>query len=281
VPDWRDLTEEEAFNHVLDGGSLCIEAYAGTGKSTFLRRCAAALREKGKRVQCCALTHVAVANLRDPSAQTLARLTHSYGQGKRNRFDVLVLDEFSMVDTAIWCAAAAILHHSGAQLIVAGDWLQLQPVCDVLLGLQCPSMQNRDFLRERCGSNRLILRKCWRSDPRLFNFYKQVAESSEDVSVFVERAKREFPPIEGPSPINLVACHVRRIALNAELMERFKPTDRPCFWVEPGPSNARHNQPQPMWLWLGQELICASPHHGLRRQWPYTVVELSAEHVVL
>ena len=69
----------------------------------------------------CALTHVATANLRDAKAETLARLTHSYGRGRR-RIDVLIVDEYSMIDAMLWCHLASILHHSGAKLILAGDW---------------------------------------------------------------------------------------------------------------------------------------------------------------
>ena len=81
--DWADLGEEAAYEHVRAGGSLYIEAHAGTGKSYFLRECARILRAQGKEVQMCALTHVATMNLRDKDAQTLARLTHSYGRGRR------------------------------------------------------------------------------------------------------------------------------------------------------------------------------------------------------
>ncbi|MFM7984950.1 MAG: AAA family ATPase, partial [Candidatus Fonsibacter sp.] len=59
-----DLDKEAAFAHALAGNNLYVEAHAGTGKTHFLQKCAAALRERGKIVQRCALTHVAMANLR-------------------------------------------------------------------------------------------------------------------------------------------------------------------------------------------------------------------------
>ena len=175
---------------------------------------------------------------------------------------MLIIDEMSQIDAMLWCHLASILHHSEAKLIIAGDWCQLGPVCDQLLNTTCPSMQGRDFLREKCGY-RLRLETCRRSDPRLFAFYTSIASSAEDVSVWVQRAKAAFPPIEGPSPINLVSSHERRKSLNAELQALYKPAN--AIWVPAPSSNARHNEPQSMWLWVGQELICAVIHRGMRR----------------
>ena len=239
---WVDVDEEAAFAHVLGGGILYVEAHAGTGKSHFLRTCADKLRRQSKEVQCCALTHVATANMRDERAQTLARLSHSYGG--RRKIDVLIIDEMSQIDAMLWCHLASICHR-GAKLIAAGSWCQLGPVCDQLLNTTCPSMQGRDFLRKKCGY-RLRLETCRRSDPRLFAFYTSIASSAEDVSVWVQRAKEAFPPIEGPSPINLVSSHERRKSLNAELQELYKPAN--AIWVPAPPSTARHNEPQSMWL---------------------------------
>jgi hypothetical protein len=113
---------------------------------------------------------------------------------------VLVVDEMSMIDAMLWCHLSSILHHSGAKLIVAGDWAQLGPVCDVLLNIDCPTIQGRAFLHEKCGY-RLRLETCRRSDARLFNFYTSLATSAEEVSLRVRRAREAFPPIPGPSPI--------------------------------------------------------------------------------
>jgi len=281
LSEWVDLDEAMAYEHVRAGGSLYIEAHAGTGKTYFLRECARLLREQGKEVRMCALTHVATANLRDPKAETLARLTHSYGRG-RCKIDFLIVDEYSMIDGMLWCHLASILHHSGAKLIIAGDWAQLPPVCDQLLNTNCPSMQGRAFLREKCG-HRLRLETCRRSDPRLFTFYKTLAEhpieSWEAMQFWVRCAKEQFPPIPGPSRVNLVVSHKRRVALNAELQEVYK--GEGAIWVEPGPSKATENVSQPMWLWLGQDLICSTIRNGLRRSLTYKIVELNQQTAVL
>ena len=105
--DWLSVNEEEAERHVLAGGGLCIEALAGTGKSTFLRHLAARLRENGRSVLMCAVTHVATANL-EPDAMTLCRFVFQYGRGIRMRLDCRIVDEFSLIDGMIWCHLATI-----------------------------------------------------------------------------------------------------------------------------------------------------------------------------
>ena len=59
----------------------------------------------------------------------------------------------------------------------------------------------------------------------------------------------------------------------------YKPAN--AIWVPAPPSTARHNEPQSMWLWEGQELICAVIHRGMRRQWTYTIVDLNPQNAVL
>ena len=58
--NWTVVEEDAAFEHVLAGGSLYVEARAGTGKSYFLRRCSGAIRSQGKGVQLLSATRAAV-----------------------------------------------------------------------------------------------------------------------------------------------------------------------------------------------------------------------------
>jgi hypothetical protein len=98
--------------------------------------------------------------------------------------------------------------------------------------------------------------------------------SELSLTEWVARARREFPPIPGPSPVNLVCSHDRRVAINRDLMEVFKP--RGAIYVNPGrPSNARKNRPQPMWLWVSQRVLCAVRCNGLRNAWPYVIEKLT------
>jgi hypothetical protein len=142
-------------------------------------------------------------------------------------------------------------------------------------------MRGRAFIRQICGHTRLVLSECRRSEPHIFNFYRQLSDSTEFVETWVARAREAFPDIEGHSPINLVFSHSDRISLNETLLEFYRPRDVPTYWTEPGPCRAQNTKPQPMWLWLGQELYCASTHGGLRNRWTYVIVDLTETHAVL
>jgi len=275
---WRDVGEEEAEAHVLNGGSLIVEALAGCGKSTFLRKMAVKLRAQNKTVHMMALTHVAVANLEDEKAMTLARWTHAYGQGVKNRPDVVIVDELSFVCPFLYSHMATLLHHAQCQCIFAGDWNQLPPVGH--LGTKVGSMRGKPFLEERCGWTRLVRTEGRRNDLRLFGFYAGLMHTPMPLEEAVARAKREFPAIAGHSPVNLVSSHARRVALNRVLQEQFKPPGAVLVNPERA-SNARKNVPQPMFVWPGLPLICAVRCGGLRNQWSYVVQEIYATHAVL
>ena len=45
--------------------------------------------------------------------------------------------------------------------------------------------------------------------------------------------------------------------------------------MNPETHNCRANAPQQIWLWPGQELICANRLQGFRNQWSYKVVRLT------
>jgi hypothetical protein len=178
------------------------------------------------------------------------------------------------VDTYVYTFLATILHHAKCQCIFAGDWAQLPPVCNVYLGKRTLSMRDRAWLKERCGFSRLTLTECRRSDSRLFSFYAAMVHAPDvPLHEYVMAAKRAFPHIPGPSPINLVHCHRRRLSLNAELQEIYKPPH--AILTNPEHSTARKNKPQSTWLWVGHTLICATRKNGFRNQWTYVIERLT------
>ena len=166
-------------------------------------------------------------------------------------------------------------------MIAGGDLCQLPPVNDLCNAVECPRMRNRAFFRDLCDSARLRLHICRRSDPALFEFYSQLSDSEEDVALWAQRAIERFPTIAGPCPINLVFSHKDRVRLNDELQSVYKPSDRPCFWAEPGPCRAEETLPQAMWLYEGLELYACMKARPWRNRWPYRVVEVEEKTVTL
>jgi hypothetical protein len=76
-----------------------------------------------------------------------------------------------------------------------------------------------------------------------------------------------------------VCSHARRVALNAQLQDIYKQPG--AILVNPERSTARKNVPQTMWIWVGQQLICASRLKNLRNQATYVVEELTETHAVV
>ena len=60
---WVDHPEESALDLVLNHNHIFVQGLAGTGKSWLVKKLVRTLRERGERVQCCALTHVAAKNI--------------------------------------------------------------------------------------------------------------------------------------------------------------------------------------------------------------------------
>ena len=61
LPNWTDLTEDAALQHILGGGSICVSGQAGTGKSHFIMNALRELEQNGRRVVRTAKTHAASA----------------------------------------------------------------------------------------------------------------------------------------------------------------------------------------------------------------------------
>ena len=60
-----------------------------------------------------------------------------------------------------------------------------------------------------------------------------------------------------------------------------RPKNAETYWTEPGPCRAQNTVPQPMFLWLHQELYCASTHTALRNRWTYVICDLTEKYAVL
>ena len=280
---WRVLTEDEAVQAVRRGESLFVEALAGCGKSTLLRRLVGELRALGKSVRCLGPTHVSVQNLEDSahSPMTIARFLHAYGAGQRNRTDVLVIDELSLVDPYHWCRLATIFHHSQCQVLAAADFNQLQPVVTHYMGCRARCLRDTQFLKEFCGHNRLVLTECRRADERLFRLYASIAHSERPLEDDVALARQLYPKREGHCRVNLCTSHAMRERLVAALQLVFKPADAVLVENQQRAVEGQKNRPQDLWLWPGCELICASRLHNLRNQCSYFVVGVGPETVTL
>ena len=132
---WWDFTEEEAWDHVISGGSLFISWLPGVGKSTTCMRFIECLKKR-RRAILTARTHVAARNLRSEGLEpvTLQRLNNRYlKNGALGEETTLVIDEVSQINTSLWhaiCPLAAL----GVQIICMGNPGRPISFCTRLLG---------------------------------------------------------------------------------------------------------------------------------------------------
>lgn len=130
--------QQEAVCAAAAEGVLILAGYPGTGKTTTVNAILELFRQQGLLVHCAAPTGRAsqrMAEATGRSAETLHRLMHYCGAVKKYVWnflfpvvgDVLIVDEFSMVDT--WMMAQLCLAcTSRTRLIIVGDPEQLASV---------------------------------------------------------------------------------------------------------------------------------------------------------
>jgi len=84
--------------------------------------------------------------------------------------DYIFCDEISLVKEVFYRYFHYIHDHPQINFIVAGDWNQLPPVCDI----SDFHYQDSIILKEVCKFNKVELTKCRRADDELFNLCKYV-----------------------------------------------------------------------------------------------------------
>ena len=270
---FEDVDEAEALVRLLRGESLYLEGHAGTGKSTFLRRVREALEAQGKTVYCAAKTHVASANV---DGRTLDHLSNSFGKGHKLKIDCLIVDELGLVDSHLFAFLASV-STVVPQLVLAGDWMQLPPVCDQYMGYLVRSMRGAPFLRQL--KNRLVLAECRRSDWLLFDAYSRLLSPTATLQQHLGDIMALFPAIPGPCRVNLVQCHQWRVKLNDRLQMIYVPHRRggvpdALYLPYDPPPQPRLNGPQSMYVYPGLQLLGAANVRGLKKGWSYEVVSV-------
>jgi len=167
--------QEAALKECLREGVSCLTGGPGTGKSYVIGEI---IKRWGKDVCALAPTGKAVSLLReklDVEVGTLHRLLNIrdtkellFG-GKPLEYGMVIIDECSMIDVAMWAALLKNIK-TGTRLILVGDQDQLPPVeAGTVFGELCHFMKQR-------GRGYAHLSECMRSDR------KEILEMAEAVS---------------------------------------------------------------------------------------------------
>ena len=126
--------QQEALRTINKGyGVFVLCGYAGTGKSTIAKAILDLFRRRypADKIVCCAVSGIASDRIRKTSgyqAQTIYGLIYKHkGEGKEFPYEVLLVDEASMVNTELLYKLILRLKNS-CTLILVGDPAQLPPI---------------------------------------------------------------------------------------------------------------------------------------------------------
>lgn len=153
-----EIVLEKIIDAITDGRNVLLHGSAGMGKSWLIKHTVPRLRELGMKVYITATTGIAAYALSDPELKIVGTTLHRFagiGTGELSphalvskmfsgaktnwrKCNVLIIDEISMMGKGLFdkiCAVAQIVRNNtspfaGIQLIVSGDFLQLNPVKD-------------------------------------------------------------------------------------------------------------------------------------------------------
>ena len=121
---WKDLTQEDAAQRVIDGESLLCLGVAGTGKTHFLSGIVEQLRAQGKRVDIISKTHMAS---RRPGGVTADHYVRKHILHGCCTADYVWVDEISQIDIGI-LAQLNKLTFSKVKWLLSGDFNQFPPL---------------------------------------------------------------------------------------------------------------------------------------------------------
>jgi hypothetical protein len=170
-----------------------------------------------------------------------------------------VVEEISQISCYLWndIAKAAMM---GLQIILLGDFAQLDPILDTFCGACVPdgALQRSGLLHELSGGVRLTLRTNHRSDPELFGFYTSLGAGSDtprDLQEALGDARAKFPVKKSTVDVSLVISHNMRMTINRQQNLAMKPASAILIKAKRGKHN--ENSAQNMWIYEGQQLIGA------------------------
>lgn len=158
-----DEDQIEAFNLIKDGHNLLVSGQAGAGKTFLIKKAVKYLRKHQRKADIVCSTGIAATHFSDLGAQTLHRwagiedgrhmnqnLLHlietdeRFISVKKNflNVDVLFIDEISMISSKVLSQVEFLIRNvrksnqyfGGAQIVLVGDFYQLPPVPNELLG---------------------------------------------------------------------------------------------------------------------------------------------------
>ena len=136
---------EDPVVHCLDGESLLLTGFPGTGKTHLAKRIVEALREHGDTVHIITKTHAAVQNV-GLGAQTADHWVRRNGHCSATW---LVIQKLTQLDTPLWADIACLSMNKKIRFLLLGDFRQLPAVQDGFAGAEvCRELKDSQLLHD-------------------------------------------------------------------------------------------------------------------------------------
>ena len=255
-PAWRRV--EDPLTHCMEGESLLLTGYPGTGKTHLARKIVEALRELGDTVNIITKTHAAVQNV-GLGAQTADHWVRRNVRSGRCSATWLVIEELTQLDTPLWADIACLSMNTSMRFLLLGDFRQLPAVLDSFAGAEvCRELKDSQLLHDLASAWCHELSERWRFDEGVFSFLQWLrVDEAEQVPLreAVQMARQRFPR-RGEPEVCLVISHAKRLQINERENRRRAPEDALLVQYA-GPETAGTNAPQTMRVWPGLRLVGA------------------------
>lgn len=211
VIDDSVMEAEQLVDHILASQeSIHVDGLAGTGKSFLINKLISRLKNDEESFKVLCPTNKAA---RIVGGVTLHSLKYRFQNAKAKfvsslqKLKYLIIDEVSMMGSYFYKMCLQIKAMvPQLKFIISGDFGQLPPVLDSWEG----DYSESSALWNLCGGNRLLLRKCRRSNRELFDRYNNV-----------EMIRAADFPVTRQTFLNIAYTHETRIRVNQRCQSRF------------------------------------------------------------
>ena len=268
IHDGQALAFDEARRLEMEGRSVFLQGFGGTGRTYAAKLIAKELMEANKSVMCTAYTHMASQNIAMQGA-TNGTLHHCLHKNPVFR-GIVVIDEVSQIPLVLW---AAILKWqlSGATFVCLGDFRsQFGPAFN--RWRQPPiteTMEDSPFFMRLCDHNRVNFTTYRRGDNVEF-FKLYIGMLGKCVARCTRSVLRQFPCKADIPEWSLTVSNQERRRINKEINEEMHKTRGGVF------VDAAHQLDcQGCWLSPGLRVVGFGTGNGLYNGQLYTVLEVA------
>jgi len=174
---WIDI-----ISHFVEKKGGMLLGRAGTGKSYVCIKGMEALAKMGVRCKALAFTNKATIQLQGETIHHFFRIDKNgklnikWAKEQSKFYDVIFIDEISMIGSDLWKILSEFKYYSGITFILVGDYRQLPPVKDLLLG--SGDWFNHSTIKHLANYNQIELTEMKRYDIKLWNLLEDIWENN-------------------------------------------------------------------------------------------------------